>query len=109
MMTAYSWPGNVRELKSLVARAAVLANGPEITAEDLPCEFRVAQPPEPGPSHSLDDLEQTVIIDALEMANGRRNRAAKMLGISQRTLIRRLKSYGVNPTRPAACGGGTVN
>jgi len=48
---------------------------------------------------SNDRLEQDVIIHALEEADGRRNRAAQMLGISQRTLIRRLKLYGVKPSR----------
>jgi DNA-binding NtrC family response regulator len=103
-LARYSWPGNIRELKNLMARLAVLANGPQILLADLPREFHaVATPSEPGPSHSIDRLEQTVIIHALEQADGRRNRAAKMLGISQRTLIRRLKSYGVGPARPLAC------
>ena len=66
-------------------------------------------PSESSPSHSLDKLEQKVIFHALEQADGRRNRAAEMLGISRRTLIRRLKLYGVNPGRPLVCGGMGVN
>jgi two-component system response regulator HydG len=99
-MESYSWPGNVRELRNLMARLAVTEDCQEIGPEALPPAFheqlRHAQS---APSHSLDRLEQDVIIHALEEADGRRNRAAQMLGISQRTLIRRLKLYGVKPSR----------
>jgi DNA-binding NtrC family response regulator len=109
-LEAYSWPGNVRELKSLMARLAVMAEHTEIGLEDLPPEFpAVAQSSESSPSHNLDKLEQEVIYHALEQADGRRNRAAEMLGISRRTLIRKLKLYGVSPSRPYDCGGMGVN
>jgi transcriptional regulator with PAS, ATPase and Fis domain len=109
-LESYSWPGNVRELRSLMARLAVMADHSEIVREDLPAEFQaVSQSSESAPSHSLDRLEQEVIVQALEEADGRRNRAAQMLGISQRTLIRRLKVYGINPRRRLACTGVTVN
>jgi len=109
-LECYSWPGNVRELKNLMARLAVMADDTEIGREDLPPEFQaIPLPMESSPSHSLDKLEQEVIFHALEQADGRRNRAAEMLGISRRTLIRRLKLYGVNPSRPLVCGGMGVN
>ncbi|MBZ5622529.1 MAG: sigma-54 dependent transcriptional regulator [Acidobacteriia bacterium] len=110
-LECYSWPGNVRELRSLMNRLAVLANGTEIQLEDLapPPLQGVSQPIESAPNYSLDKLEQEVICHALEQADGRRNRAAELLGISRRTLIRRLKLYGVNPTRPLVCSGTGVN
>jgi two-component system response regulator AtoC len=111
-LECYSWPGNVRELRSLMARLAVMADDTEIALEDLPPEFQIQTVPEPSeqsPSHSLDKLEQEVIFHALEQADGRRNRAAEMLGISRRTLIRKLKLYGVNPGRPFVCSGMGVN
>jgi DNA-binding NtrC family response regulator len=112
-LECYPWPGNVRELKSLMARLAVMADDPEITREDLPPEFQAVpqhlESSPSSPSHSLDKLEQEVIFHALEQADGRRNRAAEMLGISRRTLIRKLKLYGVNPGRPFVCGGMGVN
>ena len=87
-----------------------MADDTEIAREDLPPELQaVPQSSESAPSHSLDRLEQEVIIHALEEADGRRSRAAEMLGISQRTLIRRLKLYGVNPARPLICSGTRVN
>jgi DNA-binding NtrC family response regulator len=67
------------------------------------------KPEEDSPSHCLEKLEQEVIIHALEQAEGRRSRAAEMLGISRRTLIRRLKLYGVNPKRPVVCDGLRLN
>ena len=110
-LECYPWPGNVRELKSLMARLAVMADDTEIAREDLPPEFHALPPLEAhgSPSHSLDKLEQEVIFHALEQADGRRNRAAEMLGISRRTLIRKLKLYGVNQGRPFVCGGMGVN
>jgi transcriptional regulator with PAS, ATPase and Fis domain len=109
-LECYPWPGNVRELKSLMVRAAFLANGAEIRREDLePALQSVSQPAEPEPNYSLDKHEQEVIYHALEQTDGRRDRAAELLGISRRTLIRRLKLYGINPARPLACGGTGVN
>jgi DNA-binding NtrC family response regulator len=109
-LECYSWPGNVRELRSLMARLAVLTNGTEIRREDLaPALQVVSQPVETAPDYSLDKLEQEVIYHALEQADGRRNRAAELLGISRRTLIRRLKLYGINPARPLVCSGTGVN
>jgi DNA-binding NtrC family response regulator len=109
-LECYLWPGNIRELRNLIARLAVTADGDEIGLDALPPEIHgPAQRSESSPSHCLDKLEQEVIIQALEQADGRRNRAAEMLGISRRTLIRRLKDYGVNPTRVTACNNLGVN
>jgi transcriptional regulator with PAS, ATPase and Fis domain len=108
-LECYSWPGNVRELRSLMVRLAVMANGTEIRREDLEPVLQVIAPAESAPNYSLDKLEQEVIYHALEQADGRRNRAAELLGISRRTLIRRLKLYGINPTRPLVCSGTGVN
>ena len=109
-LECYSWPGNVRELKSLMVRAALLANGTEIRRDDLEPALQFTSPPaESEPNYSLDKLEQEVICHALEQTDGRRNRAAELLGISRRTLIRRLKLYGINPARSFVCGGTGVN
>ena len=109
-LQCYSWPGNVRELRSLMARLAVLANGTEIRLQDLgPVLQAVSAPVESAPNYSLDKLEQEVIYHALEQTDGRRNQAAELLGISRRTLIRRLKLYGINRARPFVCSGTRVN
>jgi two-component system nitrogen regulation response regulator NtrX len=106
----YSWPGNVRELRSLMALLAVMTDGPEIRLKDLPREFQSRQQEEAtAQNHSLGQLEQEVILNALAQSAGRRDRAAAMLGISRRTLIRRLKVYGVGTARSQMCGGMECN
>jgi transcriptional regulator with PAS, ATPase and Fis domain len=109
-LESYAWPGNVRELKSLMARLAVLADSSEIRLEDLSSALPdVPQAVQAAPNYSLDKVEQEVIYNALEQSEGRRNRAAKLLGISRRTLIRRLKVYGATPGRPLVCDGTRTN
>ena len=99
-LVIYSWPGNVRELRSLMALVAVMAEGPAVRLENLPQEFQTMRQESADPeSHSLGRLEQEVILNALAQTAGRRDRAAAMLGISRRTLIRKLKVYGVRTSR----------
>ena len=90
----YSWPGNVRELRNVVVRAAIFAPGPEITVSDLPEEF--GEDGFTAGIHNLaglDELERNAILKALEETNGHQQRAATKLGISKRTLQRKIKSY----------------
>lgn len=95
----YRWPGNVRELRNVVVKAAVLAQGVEIGPGDLHLETPAADPvpvintaQDVRPSH-LDTVERDVIFRTLARAGGHQQRAAQMLGISRRTLSRRLKAY----------------
>lgn len=95
-LKAYSWPGNVRELRNVIIRAAVFAQGAEITVKDLPEEF------EPDTySFSLANLsvlgeaERDAIAHVLEKTGGHQQRAAQTLGISKRTLQRKIRSYGL--------------
>jgi transcriptional regulator with PAS, ATPase and Fis domain len=90
----YSWPGNVRELRNAITRAAVLADSWEISAADLnlrPSPQERAGRPEL--KSQLGGLEEQVIREALEKSGGRQDLAAVLLGISRRTLLRRLKDY----------------
>ena len=93
-LLAYHWPGNVRELRNAVVKAALEAEGAEILPSHLPLGLR----PEPCngnplPMGRLDDIERRMILEALSQANGHHERAAAMLGISSRTLSRKLKTY----------------
>src|SRR5581483_8583112 len=93
VLRSYSWPGNVRELRNVVVKAALLAERDEIDLADLPaglCEMEFSNN---LAGRTLDQLEQRAIFDALSETGGRQDRAARMLGISQRTLIRKLKTY----------------
>ena len=89
----YSWPGNVRELRNTVVRAACLAQGDVILADELPDGVRSSNAAPALPAPTMDALEQQAIYRALTQSGGNQDRAAQMLGISRRTLIRRLKSY----------------
>jgi DNA-binding NtrC family response regulator len=99
----YSWPGNVRELKNVVVKAGVLASAPEITLVDLPPEIsaRVPAPRWTAPTR-LKEMEQQMIIQALAKTGGSSQRAAAMLGISKRTLSRKLKRYGIEDVHSIA-------
>lgn len=85
----YSWPGNVRELRNVVVQAAVMANGEVIEAEDLPFLIQSA-PPKPV---TLEDMEREMILRVMTDNAGQQQRTADILGISLRTLSRKLKAY----------------
>jgi transcriptional regulator with PAS, ATPase and Fis domain len=93
-LEAYEWPGNVRELRNAITRAAVLADRWEIGAADLNLKPAAQRPgPSPELKRQLGGLEEQVIREALEKSGGRQDHAAVLLGISRRTLLRRLKEY----------------
>ena len=98
----YSWPGNVRELRSAIERAVLLAREDRVSIKELPETIRLMQPltapplelPAPNPgSLMLKDAEKQLIIRALKEASGNRTQAAKKLGMSRRTLHRKLHTY----------------
>ncbi|ANM30655.1 hypothetical protein ABI59_15330 [Acidobacteria bacterium Mor1] len=109
-IVAHDWPGNVRELQNAIQRGVILARGDQVELEDLPesvvrgarrsdraldltgqGSVGVADDP---PLHAVAD-EAARIRRALELADGKRDRAAAMLGISRTTLWRRMKELGV--------------
>jgi two-component system NtrC family response regulator len=110
-IAAYSWPGNVRELQNRVRRAALMADGPLVTAEDL--ELAVAQPAtagEPTAVRAADlDLraarmraERETIERALARTNGSVSAAARLLGVSRPTLYGLLETHGLAGPRQGA-------
>ena len=99
-LQGHAWPGNVRELRNVVVRAAVLSRGPQITAADLPAEFsREAFSADLRSFSLLGDLERNTIAQVLEESRGHQQRAADRLGISKRTLQRKIKSYQLTTER----------
>jgi DNA-binding NtrC family response regulator len=89
-IVGHAWPGNVRELENVIERAAVLARGPRITLADMGTEFSLERP---GATlrPTLAELERQYLKRVLDEVKGDRLAAAKILGISVRTLQRRLK------------------
>jgi transcriptional regulator with PAS, ATPase and Fis domain/Tfp pilus assembly protein PilZ len=95
-LVACPWPGNVRELRNVVFRAVMQARDPavEVTADDLELPSAFFEEQQPGPlSGDLSQVERQMIFQALERCNGNQGQAAEALGISRRTLIRKLKLY----------------
>jgi len=101
-LRTYAWPGNVRELRNVVIRAAAFASGDEITVADLPEEFTSESFSSSLQTFAaLPELERNAILKALAESRGHQERAAMRLGISKRTLQRRIKSYGLTTERTA--------
>jgi DNA-binding NtrC family response regulator len=97
-LVAYGWPGNVRELESVVERTLLLSEGDVVRLEDLPAAVRMRTRPAGGipveiPDEGLDleALERTLIQRALDKAGGNVTRAARLLGLTRRTLQYRLE------------------
>jgi two-component system, NtrC family, nitrogen regulation response regulator GlnG len=99
-LETYLWPGNVRELRNVVIGAAVFAPRMEITAEDLPQELRQSMFTSSLVSlNALGEAERAAISRVLEETHGHQVHAAEKLGISRRTLQRRIKSFGLKVER----------
>jgi transcriptional regulator with PAS, ATPase and Fis domain len=115
----YHWPGNVRELKNVLVRALVLEQGDEIgeealalpvgpPREALPAE-QLAEPPTATARdvralrHTLKEQERALVIEALNATGGNQSRAAKQLGMSRHTLMKRMEDFGLTrPRKPRA-------
>jgi DNA-binding NtrC family response regulator len=96
-LTAYDYPGNVRELENLLERAFAMGAREQISLADLPS---LTTRPSVAPSltaksvPTLAEVEKELILRALAVYNNDKEEAAKALGISRRTIYRRLKEYG---------------
>jgi two-component system response regulator FlrC len=90
------WSGNVRELANALERAAILAEGERLSADDLSVPLGAGKTGS-GPSalRTMAAIEESAIRDALEAAGGHRKKAAEALGIGERTLYDKLKVYGI--------------
>jgi len=100
-LMSYDWPGNVRELRTAIEHAVVLCRGERITLRDLPANVRgLGGSASTGMRRLLNEGELTVkeaekqlIVRALKDCDGNRSAAAKKLGVSRRTLHRKLHAY----------------
>ena len=101
----YDWPGNVRELMNAVERAVVLARTEHIDDEDLAIiQTPLGQTAENTPvlddinyNITLEDMERTAVIKTLKTSDGNKSEAARRLGITRKTLHKKLKKYGIMP------------
>jgi two-component system response regulator AtoC len=107
LMLSYDWPGNVRELRTAIEHGVVMSNDPAIEARHLPqflhaAPLKISNSPlaaknslDAQPDFNLHALETNAIRAALSLAEGNRTRAAELLGVSRRTLQRKLKDLGL--------------
>jgi len=97
VLSGYDWPGNVRELRNVIERMVVLSRGGKLTVRDLPRELResasVSGRLTDGDAFSLEGAEREMIVKALKATDGNKSRAAEQLGISRRTLHRKINEY----------------
>lgn len=100
-LCAYAWPGNIRELRNCVERMVVLCRGKMIDLENVPVDIRegvtpgIAKTVLSQPSCDLECNEKMLIERALNECGGNRTKAAEKLGISRRTLHRKLHTYNL--------------
>ena len=100
-LVEYPWPGNVRELENVVERAMVLTDGPQLEVEQLPTlatpapRADGASPLDLSVKRRTEDLERALIKEALERTRGNRTRAAKLLDLSHRALLYKIRDYGL--------------
>jgi DNA-binding NtrC family response regulator len=102
ILLGYDWPGNIRQLRNTIRTMVVMCDRNKLDVHDIPPE--IAQRPQLASSSnattglagvSLNDLEKQAIIDTLAKTKGNREKAAKILGIGERTLYRKIKEYNL--------------
>lgn len=93
----YRWSGNVRELRNVVMTSAVFATSEVITVHELPVQVQESRPrlEFAGSSVRLEKMEKDLIFETLRGTSGHQQKAARVLGISRRTLSRKLRSYSL--------------
>jgi two-component system response regulator AtoC len=113
LLVNYGWPGNVRQLKNFIEHTLIVCSGRQVTPRDFPADFSEALslPAEPlagaagadGPPKSLEEVrveaERRAIIDALTRTGGGREKAARLLQISPRTLRQKMSHYQIRFSR----------
>jgi two-component system, NtrC family, response regulator AtoC len=104
LLVDYYWPGNVRELENTMERLAIVTPGATIEESDIPAEFRhsrVLPGPEvrfmmPESGLDLEQVEKAFITQALELAQGNKSKAAKLLGLTRHTLLYRIEKHNLD-------------
>jgi two-component system response regulator HydG len=101
-LVRYDWPGNVRELMNAVERGVILCRGDYVSEMDFPLSVSDVLAPEQEPVREelladlpLEEVEKVTILKTLESAGGNKSETARRLGITRRTLHKKLKKYGV--------------
>ena len=103
-LTRYPWPGNIRELENTIERIVILASAPEIGIADLPAEVRAGVAPSASRTHifelpedglDLEEVEMDLLRQAMDRAGGSATKAAKLVGLTPKTLEARMHRLGL--------------
>jgi DNA-binding NtrC family response regulator len=98
-LTNYPFPGNIRELENILERALIYCEGGLIREGDIDLHERAGVPPAavpPSPAgNRLEELEKQAVMEALAKSGGNRTRAAEMLGVSRKTILNKIRLYGL--------------
>ena len=99
-LLAYDWPGNVRELRNALDRALILSDSRQILCTDLPPSIQKNDAPTVDSGGvlmgtTMAQIQRQAILDALDKTGGNKTRAAEVLGISRRSLVYKLREYGM--------------
>lgn len=99
VLTSYDWPGNVRELENIIERCVVLSQREMLDPELLPAKLRVEPVSVTAqlPSYSLRDAECLQVRRALEATGGNKSKAALLLGVTRKTLDKKIRDFAQNP------------
>jgi two-component system response regulator AtoC len=102
LLKTYGWPGNVRELRNVVERAMLLAEGARLEAGDFGALKGNAGPADvfdlPASGVHLEDLERSLVVQALKRAGGNQTKAAALLGINRDQIRYRIEKFGLSAT-----------
>ncbi|GAM09607.1 acetoacetate metabolism regulatory protein AtoC [Geobacter sp. OR-1] len=107
LLSDYHWPGNIRELENIIERAVILARGSKVTADLLPIRPSAGAPPAivGDEKDSLESVERNHIIWILKKNAYRKRRSAEILGITRKTLDRKIAEYAIAIPRGSTEGG----
>ncbi|HWA97941.1 MAG TPA: helix-turn-helix domain-containing protein, partial [Pirellulales bacterium] len=113
-LESLDWPGNVRQLRNCLESMVVMARGDTLTPADLPSNVYVKVRPAEGEfadvaGATIDSLKRAAMLRALDHFHGNRTRAAEYLGISVRTLQRKLKEWNRTVAPEQGDGSGSAN
>jgi len=104
-LTTYGWPGNIRELRNAIERAMLLVEGDQLTAEQFPVaaarNARLTEGVElPAAGIDLEQLERSLVVQALDRSGWNQTRAADLLGLNRDQIRYRIEKFKLE--RPAA-------
>ncbi len=99
ILTGYPWPGNVRELENVLERSTAFAESATLGVEDLPPDVLTSETGSDRQSlagSKLSEIEKSAILQTLELCNGNKSKAARYLGISEKSIYNKMKRLGLS-------------